>query len=244
MENEVVLHCHPWNACCFVTVPRDLGGLLLFCWCYSFEPCDGGECPFNCAVTFPSLLGSSSAFQRHPCLVFLCSASNCSWYLLCLLDDKPIKSIWNMAVCCNSALCSASFCWNFAGTPSGCSGALLLRMFCLLGWSCWLWLVLSGLPLDLEAAQCHTKMTFSLFIKPCKSSLVLVFPRVCNWRFQSSKKLIIIFPSYTASFHSPIEGKKWLTSNRDTKDVMGSCFSKAFSFLTLSIRSLLCSVHF
>lgn len=28
------------------------------------SPVRRGECPFNCAVTFPSLLGSSSAFQR------------------------------------------------------------------------------------------------------------------------------------------------------------------------------------
>lgn len=46
---------------------------------------------------------------------------------------------------------------------------LLLRMFCLLGWSCWLWLLLSGFPLDLGASECHTKVTFSVFIKPSKS---------------------------------------------------------------------------
>lgn len=153
-----------WKMRLFSTATPEMPVVLWLCQgikvgsCFSADaihsnPVTGGECPFNCAMTFPSLLGSSSAFQRHPCLVFLCPASNCSWYLLCLLDDKPIKNIWNMAVCYNSALCSALFCWNFAGTPSGCSGALLLRMFCLLGWSDWLWPVLSGLPLDLEALK-------------------------------------------------------------------------------------------
>lgn len=56
------------------------------------------DCPFNCAVTFPSLLGSPSAFHRHPCLVFFCPTLNRSVCLLWLLGDKLIMNTWNMAV--------------------------------------------------------------------------------------------------------------------------------------------------
>lgn len=99
-----------WKTRLFSTATSEMPIVLWLCQgikvgsCFSAgaicsNPVTRGECPFNCAVTFPSLLGSSSALQRHPCLVFLCPALNCSWHVLCLLDDKLIKNIGNMAVC-------------------------------------------------------------------------------------------------------------------------------------------------
>lgn len=99
------------------------------------------------------------SFAQLQIAVGICSAS---------LMTSSLRTFEIMSVCLNSAFCSASCC-SFPGTPSGCSGALLLGLFCLLGWSCWLWLVFSGFPLDLGAARCHSKVTFGAFIKPFKS---------------------------------------------------------------------------
>lgn len=146
---------------------KGLSGLLLCCMEYTSQPCDKEKvslywyCDISICCEKPfcipqtSLLGVTLPSFHLRCVLALTSW----WQVYC----QHLKT----AVRYHCALCNAELCWSFHGTSPGCSGALLEGRLCLLGWRSWLAGCIIWAPLELEADEFCTKVTFSAFVKPC-----------------------------------------------------------------------------